>query len=167
MKNKGWQKRDTSDATIASRAGMALLCGATTLSMFVAERYDIISYSGRQKLPILLLSIVGTMLTVFNGQYVFIFLFRKLRDRSKSPSHPIKKAPGSNLLILVEYFYSPKIVEGVFKQIVADWRGEYFEALQQRRLWKARLVNIRYLFSFVMAMGLSKVLSFIRSIARR
>ena len=99
---------------------------------------------------------------------VGIYLLSKtlnIRVREKGPS--IKKAPGANLLILVEYLYPPKTVEEVFKPIVADLRTEYFDALKEVRNRKAGWIRVRYTFSFVMAMGLSKALSVIRSVARR
>lgn len=88
-------------------------------------------------------------------------------NQSKNTTKHIKKAPGSNLLILVNFLYSPKIVKEVFEQIVADWRTEYFDALKAGRTWKVRWISVRYTYSFVVAMGLSKAFSLIRSIASR
>jgi hypothetical protein len=76
----------------------------------------------------------------------------------------IKPAPGTKLLSFVEFFYSPETVEEVFKRIIADWRIEYFEALKQNRTIKARWISVRYRYSFVVAMGVSKVYSLFRSI---
>lgn len=88
-------------------------------------------------------------------------------SRVERANRRLKKAPGSNLLILVEYLYSPTTVEGVFKPIVADWRKEYFDALHEHKRLKSHCVRVRYLFSFGMAMGLSKALSLVRVIAGR
>jgi hypothetical protein len=85
----------------------------------------------------------------------------------KSAAPNISKAPGGSLLMLVEYLYSPKTVEEVFKPIIADWRTEYFDALKEGQNRKASWISVRYIFSFGMAMGLSKVISVIRSVARR
>lgn len=88
-------------------------------------------------------------------------------SRPKNTAPGIGKAPGSRLLALVEYLYSPKTVEGVFKPIIADWRTEYFDALKEGNRRKAAWIRVRYTFGFVMAMGLSKLLSVLRSVAHR
>ena len=75
---------------------------------------------------------------------------------SKSRIH---NAPGSYLLALVDFLFSPKIIEQTFKPLVADWQHEYFEALKQNRKWKARWISVRYRCAFVWAMSLSKAFS--------
>lgn len=74
----------------------------------------------------------------------------------------LSKAPGSILLSIVEFLYSPASVEHTFKPIVADWRFEYFEALDQKAKWKARWIRVRYIYKFALAMGLSKVYSVVK-----
>lgn len=78
----------------------------------------------------------------------------------------IKKAPGTLPLSIVEFFYSPTTVEETFKPLVADWQMEYFDALSQKRRWKARWISFRYTCCFIHAMGLSKALDFVRSFTR-
>lgn len=98
------------------------------------------------------------------------FRFRErgmLRRDQRNDTRLISKAPGGRLLAVVEYLYSPKTVEEVFEQIVADWRTEYFDALKEGKHGKAAWVKARYVFRFIMAMGLSRALSVIRSMARR
>lgn len=84
---------------------------------------------------------------------------RLAAEKKKSPvaKSKIRKAPGANLLSLVEFFYSQKTVEEVFKPIIADWRTEYFDALEQGRTFKARWICVRYRYSFIAAIGLSKI----------
>jgi hypothetical protein len=91
-----------------------------------------------------------------------IFTFRLDIRASIKPS--IGRAPGAGLLALVDFFFSPKTIEQTFKPLVADWRYEYFEALKQSRKWKARWISLRYRFSFINAMTLSKVLSLLKQI---
>ncbi len=78
----------------------------------------------------------------------------------------LSKAPGTYLLAFVDFLFSPKTVELTFKQIVRDWRGEYFEALKQGRTWKAQWIMVRYRFSFacafIKASGLNFVFSFFK-----
>jgi hypothetical protein len=71
----------------------------------------------------------------------------------------ITNVPGTKLLALVEFFFSPRTVEQTFKPIVSDWHYEYFEALTVGRKWKARWISTRYRCAFVWAMSLSRVLS--------
>lgn len=92
---------------------------------------------------------------------------KSLSSRPKNTAPSISKAPGSRLLAVVEYLYSPKTVEGVFKPIIADWRVEVFGALKEGNPRKAAWIRVRYTFSFIMAMGLSKILSVLRSVAHR
>ncbi len=84
-------------------------------------------------------------------------------DRNLAKSR-IEKAPGTNLLTIADFFFSSKTVEQTFKPIVSDWRVEYFEALKQGRIWKARWVSMRYRYSFIMAMSLSKVFEFLKQL---
>ena len=90
-----------------------------------------------------------------------------LSSRGTTSAVRLHKAPGVTLLWIVKFFYSPKILEEVFKPLVGDWRDEVCCALNRKENWRARWINLRYVVSFVMAMGLSKVFSLVRSLARR
>jgi hypothetical protein len=70
------------------------------------------------------------------------------------------RAPGAGLLKIADFFFSARTVELCFNQLVADWRGEYFEALSNGRIYKAQWISMRYRYRFVMAMGLSNLFSF-------
>jgi hypothetical protein len=121
-----------------------------------------------EDLTVSLLSGIANIIGFFVG---IILMFgaksKRARNRAKNIAPRISQAPGAKLLSIVEYLYSPKIVEGVFKQIVGDWRTEYFDALKEGRNLKAYWISVRYTFSFVMAMGLSKLFSVIRGIAHK
>ena len=56
------------------------------------------------------------------------------------------------LFTLVNFFYSSKTVNEIFNPIIADWQLEYFEALFKNEIWKARCINVRYTYAFVIAM---------------
>jgi hypothetical protein len=104
-------------------------------------------------------------LAFLGGSVGFVLSLSKLSEliiqvRSRTPL--VKRAPGSIYLLIVDFLYSPKAVEGIFKPIIADWRTEYFDALKQGRTTKARWISIRYSFRFVSAMGLSQAYAFIR-----
>lgn len=69
----------------------------------------------------------------------------------------IQPAPGSLWMRFTEFFYSKKFVEGTIKPTIADWHCEYFEALQEKREWKARWINVRYHWAMIKTLGLGKV----------
>lgn len=59
------------------------------------------------------------------------------------------------LLFLYEFpniFYSPGTHKEVFQPLLADWREEYFEAVQQNQKLKACWISACYAWAFLMAM---------------
>jgi hypothetical protein len=59
------------------------------------------------------------------------------------------------LLFLYEIpniFYSPRTHKEVFQPLLADWREEYFEAVQQNQKLKACWISACYAWAFLMAM---------------
>jgi hypothetical protein len=74
--------------------------------------------------------------------------------------------PGSKLLTIAEFFYSKKTYTLRFKPIVADMRQEYFEALYEKRVWKARWMYGLYVWKFFCAMGLSWGFSLLEKILK-
>jgi hypothetical protein len=108
-----------------------------------------------------MLAAIMTFLQIFcQMPYTALSIFTK----SKSTKHHVNKAPGSNLLGIVDFFFAPKTVEQTFKPIISDWRYEYFEALKRGRKWKARWISIRYRCAFVWSMSLSKVFSLLKQL---
>jgi len=134
-------------------------------------------------MPLLLFLIIGTIICTVVWVFwqvisVLWYMMKQIcqaisdkiplaRNGKTTSAKRLHKAPGAKLLLMVNFFYSPRIVEQVFGPLVADWRKEYFAALHHGKKWKARWINVRYVVSFVMAMGLTKAFSVIRSIARR
>lgn len=45
-----------------------------------------------------------------------------------------------------------------------DWRIEYFDALKQKRTIKARWISARYIYKFILAIGIINIFSFFRRI---
>jgi hypothetical protein len=80
------------------------------------------------------------------------------------------KVPGAKLLLIVDFLFRPKTVELTFIPLIADWQSEYFEALNQKRKYKAHWIMFRYRIhfacTFVMALGLSKALSFFKELSK-
>jgi uncharacterized membrane protein len=107
---------------------------------------------------------VFALLLVLSSISVIRVLTAVKEMHTRSHRNQISKALGSKLLSIVEFLYSPKTVEETFRQIVADWREEYFEALKQGRSRKARWISIRYIYSFILAMGLNKVYALFKSV---
>ena len=69
----------------------------------------------------------------------------------------LRKPPGGNLLRIVDFLFSKRTLSLTFTPLVTDWRIEYFEALQEGRVWKARWISFRYYWAFAKACGLSRV----------
>lgn len=67
------------------------------------------------------------------------------------------------------FIYSNKTQKDTFEPIVADWQEEYFEALFKNEIWKARWINVRYTYAFVVAMWqkspIGDLIEFVRKIA--
>jgi hypothetical protein len=89
------------------------------------------------------------------------------RSRDTTSAVRLHKAPGVILLRIVIFLYSPTAVDEVFMPLIGDWRKENFDALVRGEIWKARWINLRYVMSLVMAMGLTKAFSVIRRLAGR
>lgn len=63
------------------------------------------------------------------------------------------RLPGSTMLCIASVFFSKKRMERTFEPIVADYRTEFFEALEESWL-KAQFVRLRYWWAFTNACGL-------------
>lgn len=74
----------------------------------------------------------------------------------------IARAPGSLILLFVDFFFSHKAVKEIFEPLVADLRTEYFNALTSKRKWKARWIRLRYCYHFILAAGLAKLFSLVK-----
>lgn len=76
----------------------------------------------------------------------------------------------SKTLRTTNFLYSPKIQKEVFEPINADWQAEYFEALFKKEIWKARWINVRYTYAFLIAMWqkspIGDLIEFISKIAK-
>lgn len=139
--------------------------------------------SGSQQLPgeiddggvgiafalVLVAMLIGFLLGVIEIliRVCFAFVRALFEDRNthrSSAKSRIQKAPGANLLAVAEFFFSHQTVEQTFRPLVADWRYEYCEALKESRKWKGRWISVRYRYSFIMAMGLSKVFSLLKQL---
>jgi hypothetical protein len=68
------------------------------------------------------------------------------------------------------FLYCTKIQEQVFVPIVVDWDEEYFQALSNKEVWKARWINVRYTYAFIVAMWqespIGDLIEFISKIAK-
>ncbi len=53
---------------------------------------------------------------------------------------------------IIRFLYSSKTRKEIFEPIIADWQEEYFEALFKKEIWKARWINVRYIYAFLGAM---------------
>lgn len=78
----------------------------------------------------------------------------------------LKQPPGSRLLRIADFFVSPKTFEEVLEPAILDMRHEYFEALVDKRPWKARWVLARGYSSFLNAAGLMSLVKLGKSIVK-
>lgn len=74
------------------------------------------------------------------------------------------------LFKLTDFIYSPKTQLEVFKPILSDWDDEYFLSLSKKEIWKARWINVRYTYSFILAMWqkspIGDLIEFIKNVAK-
>ncbi|CAN5286187.1 hypothetical protein BH20ACI1_BH20ACI1_06570 [soil metagenome] len=74
------------------------------------------------------------------------------------------------LLVICKFLYSAKTQREVFEPIIADWQEEYFEALFKKEIWKARCINMRYIYAFFAAMWqkspIGDLIEFVRKFAK-
>lgn len=69
--------------------------------------------------------------------------------------------PGNRIIRMSEFLFSKKQFEALVLPIISDMREEYFEALSQNRIGKARWVRVRGTWSLFAAMGLDRVFSLV------
>ncbi len=58
----------------------------------------------------------------------------------------------SRLLRISGVLFSSKNQNEVFEPITLDWQEEYFEALSNKEIWKARWINVQYTYAFLLSM---------------
>jgi hypothetical protein len=109
----------------------------------------------------------GTILWIL-GQLLIARLIDGLVNRENTPQEPsvrLLSAPGKGLIGFAEFFFSRKDREHLAQPIL-DMRLEYYEALAEKRTWKARVVLVRGYFSFFSAVGMHLSLQFGKSAVR-
>jgi hypothetical protein len=92
-----------------------------------------------------------TLLNLVEGLFIRSNFSKKMKTRP----------PGYMLLKVVAFLASKKFYSTVALQTISDMREEYFEALSQNRIWKARWVRLRGTYSFFAAIGLDRVFAFV------
>lgn len=85
-------------------------------------------------------------------------------DKKRYRRSGLKRPPGNILLRICDFLFSKKTVMLTFRPLIADWRMEYYEALDSRRRAKARWICVRYYWYFAKAFGLSKLYTLIKEI---
>jgi hypothetical protein len=76
-------------------------------------------------------------------------------------SKKIANPPGHNLLKTADFVFPARFLDFVVRPLIFDMREEYFQALSQSRIWKARWVRVRGTYCFFAAIGLDRVLAFV------
>lgn len=109
----------------------------------------------------------GTLPITFNPIFLILFfgILLFLKSLKQLIQDHFKYKPfGTNSLGIIEFLFSDSTVEKTFKPLIADWRFEYFEALNQKRTWKARWISVRYRYAFIKATGLSVISSLLNKV---
>lgn len=90
-----------------------------------------------------------------------------VKARTESAPEPAAKKPvGSTMLMLATLLFSPKTLDQVFEQMVADYRIEHLQATQDGRVWGARATRIRWWCAFLNAALLAPALALVDRIVR-
>jgi hypothetical protein len=79
----------------------------------------------------------------------------------------ITRAPGTYVLNISEFLFSPKTLTMMVNPIIADMQGEYFEALAAGRRYKAICVCVRGYWSLVKALGLFSLVRTVAAVWRK
>jgi hypothetical protein len=111
------------------------------------------------------LAITSTLITE-HSKFIILFYFvsqfiLELVILMGKANGTIRLPPGAKLLQLTDFLYTKRKQEKVFEEIVRDMREEYFEAMAQNRIGKARWVRIRGTYSFFAAIGLDRAFTFV------
>lgn len=116
-------------------------------------------------------SVWGNSWDIANLAFYSYLLWINLRVLFDSIA-PTSKIVLSNYKIakLTNFLYSTKTQREIFQPILADWEDEYFESLYKKEIWKARWINVRYTYAFLMAMWMKSpigdLIEFIKKIAK-
>lgn len=101
------------------------------------------------------------------GMFLALFLpaiMIRLPPKSRSAKSRIERVPGLTMLKIARFLYSKKTYERQFEPLFADLQEEYFEALHQGDIWKARWLRVRYLWAFAKSIGKNRLWSLIEKI---
>jgi hypothetical protein len=78
---------------------------------------------------------------------------------AKISTLPLNEPPGHLVIKCSEFLLSRKEFESLIVPTVGDLREEYFIALAANRIWKARWVRVRGVWSLLAVVGLGRVFS--------
>jgi hypothetical protein len=147
--------------------------GFTILALFIFTVY----YFGLENLAIILFAtLTGMVSGIVIGLSIIsvtgiglIFGFGLAEAIFTNDKLGIYNTPNYYFSKTSNFFFSIKTQKDTFEPIVADWQEEYFEALHKKEIWKARWINVRYTYGFIMAMWqkspLGDLLEYVRKIA--
>jgi hypothetical protein len=149
---------------VLSLLSLTFLTSMTFIKVFhLSEEVDLIPLKS-------ILPGLGFYLLTDLSLIYFRNLLKKFLLKSRNTDQYLIKAPGVRLLAIVDFLFRPKTVSLTFEPLIAEWHSEYFEALNQKRKYKARWITFRYRIhfarTFVMALGLSKVFSLFEKLSK-
>lgn len=106
---------------------IAIFCG-----LFLTWMFDRLGWDVTVLILFSAATIVPTAITVAS-------IFRALSIRSTK----LRSAPGTKAIWILDFVFSKKAMDEVFRQCVVDMRDEYFTALDQGRRYKGRWIVVR------------------------
>lgn len=119
----------------------------TSLAVLISYAFDGKFANPPSLTQILLLSLSGLVslfLALSNSKTRFSY--KKINN-----SNRIYKTPGTHLLKLANVFYGKDTVSRIFMPLFADFQEEYFEAIFQKKYFRARWVSLHLYYQFYLA----------------
>ena len=139
---------DIIEKTKSLRFWARMLCLIILNNLFYNSSVKILEFFVSSVLASAVVSLISIAIVGFYANNVFRFI-----DLLLTKSENIIQIPTSvKLLIICRFIYSSKTQKEVFEPIAADWQEEYFEALSKKEFLKARWINVRYTYAFLVAM---------------
>ncbi|MBO6726509.1 MAG: hypothetical protein JJ911_12685 [Rhizobiaceae bacterium] len=125
-----------------------LICGLYVVFLILVDRLPFVDTLGFD--TALMVSSIGPALAAMTVVFIITFISRFTARKDRA----VLSAPGSHLASALTFLMTKKDYERVFAQSLRDMREEYFEALQEGRLWLARWRHIQFYLSAIAMLGL-------------
>ncbi|HEV7689770.1 MAG TPA: GcrA family cell cycle regulator [Hyphomonadaceae bacterium] len=96
--------------------------------------------------------------------YQIFYSFSDDKAVAKSSKPKIHRPPGGFLLSLSRFIYPKRMFERIFEPTISDMREEFYQALSEGKVWKAKYIVVRGHVAVFNAAGLQVPVSLLRLI---